>query len=750
MKSSHQTLMLGILMGLVAWVMDALISWHFFPGKSFYEMLFNYDPARTLYVRSTVVILFFIFGMMAGKLLTDAEEATLRLQRNVKLLDGIRDIHEEIVKLTRVDALVAALLPLIKNTFELEELRYFSLEDAALRLGKELPASGDVDDECLRSEIEQHLGVLREQTTSAILPCGKTDTTFLTPVCLGNRVFGVLVGKCHGENSAFAESELSPHFLAVCNDLGYAMAHISDHCELNENAEKLTHLYETAPVGIFTTTVNGMLRFANPALANILGAESAEMLLKSDQPVTRFYADPYRRDEFIRLLKRDGCVIDFESEFVTLKGERRILLLAARLSPAPEAEGDALIDGFVMDMTGSRNAERENRILQQELSESQHFKSITVLAGGVAHEFNNILQAMMGSAYLAQMKITKTDQDIWQYLQDIQESGKRAARLCDQMLSYAGKKAILLKLEKPDACVENILKIVMANADPKTKFEKKLNAPGASVRMDIPSFSEVINQLVSNAVESFDKSEGLIRIQSEIQAVTEKDLNAYQLFRPIPADDYWILSVTDNGSGIKKEDLAHIFQPFFTTKFQGRGLGLPSVGGLLEKYDGSMGVRSTPSQGTEFRIWLPLAQSVLVEEPDPSASAAETTDFKVDGKIWVVDDEPLICMTIERLLTRSGLKVGTAHDGLDALEKIRQEDPAGIACLILDVTMPKMGGLQTLERLREFLPQVPVLIMSGYDESDSLEAFKDLDVTGFIHKPFRMEQLETRLKKILT
>ena len=125
MKSSHQTLMLGILMGLVAWVMDALISWHFFPGKSSYEMLFNYDPARTLYVRSTVVILFFIFGMMAGKLLTDAEEATLRLQRNVKLLDGIRDIHEEIVKLTRVDALVAALLPLIKNTFELEELRYF-------------------------------------------------------------------------------------------------------------------------------------------------------------------------------------------------------------------------------------------------------------------------------------------------------------------------------------------------------------------------------------------------------------------------------------------------------------------------------------------------------------------------------------------------------------------------------------------------------------------------------------------------
>lgn len=736
-------------MGLIAWVMDALISWHFFPGKNFYEMLFSYDPARTLYVRSTVVILFFLFGMVAGKLLNNAEAASLQLRRNVKLLDGIRDIHEGIVKYNEGDALVSALLPLIKDTFGLHSLRYCSLEGTPPLPGKVMPPGTEDAQNELRRLMADNLPELLDGHDLKILPSERQKQCFFTPVRLGGRVFGMLAGSSLQQGRSFAQSDLAPRFLAVCNDLGYALAHITDHHELNQNAGKLMDLYQTAPVGIFTSTLSGKLKFINHALAQLLGAETPEAMMSMNLSVSQFYADPHRRQEFIQALKRDGYVLDFESELIGLNGERRTLLFAARLSDDPDGFEDRLIDGFAMDMTASRKAERENRILQQELSEAKHFKSITVLAGGLAHEFNNILQAMMGSAYLAQMKIKKTDDDIRQYLQDIQESGKRAARLCDQMLSYAGKKAIRLRLERPDACVEDIFRIIVVNADPKTRFEKKLNAPGASVRLDIPTFSEVINQLVTNAVESFPKSEGLVRIQTEIQPVTENDLERFHLYRQIPPDDYWTLSVIDNGSGIKPEDLVQVFQPFYTTKFQGRGLGLPSVGGLLEKFDGTLGVRSTPNQGTEFKVWLPLAQTVLVEEPEPALSEKDDRPLKVKGKIWVVDDEPLICMTIERLLSRTDVGVCTARDGQEALDKIRAEPPGDIACLILDVTMPNKGGLETLTELRQFLPEVPVLIMSGYDEADSLEAFKNLKVSGFIHKPFRMEHLEARLKKIL-
>lgn len=741
--------MLAILMGLIAWVLDALISWHFFPGKSFFQMLFAYDPERTLYVRSSVVILFFIFGLVAGRLVAKFEVAQAKFEESLNLLQGARTLHDQIVQSRHEQDFLKSSLPLLEKTFHLHSLCFFAVEGSFFLRTREIGDFGECDGEWLRKEVDEQLKQFSDSTTLVWLKGGAPPGSFLTPIRLGDRVFGMMYGRSDA-GKAFKTTDQIQHFLSACDNIGHALAFIQDHENLTRNAEKLKELYNSAPVGIFTTTIGGSLKFANPAMADFLGSESTEKLLESNINVSSLYVDSSRRDDFIGTLVNDGYIADFEVELKKLDGSVRTILLAGRLNRDADQE-DALIEGFAMDITASKTAEQKNRILQKELSKSQHLKSITVLAGGVAHEFNNILQVMMGSAYLAQMKYSHQEDEVGKYLQDIQNNGKRAAKLCDQMLSYAGKKAMFLKSDYPEEALTGILKLIVSNIGPSVTIEKEFTAPSAQVRMDIPAFSEIVNQLVTNSVESFSHGKGEIKITTRATEFSTEDFSPYQMSRKLNPDDYWELKIKDNGSGISDADLPHIFEPFFTTKFQGRGLGLPAISGLIEKFDGSLGVRKRSEGGTEVAVWFPLARAVLVEEAPPEQTVSVKEEpFHGTGKIWVVDDEPLICMTLERLLTRLGFEVGTANDGAEALEAIRKENAEELRCLIFDVTMPRMGGFETLQKVREFLPDIPVLIMSGYDESESLTNFESLNVAGFIHKPFRMEQLQVKIKEILS
>ncbi|MDA3874963.1 MAG: response regulator, partial [Kiritimatiellae bacterium] len=707
---------------------------------------------RTLYVRSTVVLLFFLFGYFAGNLLRREERIQTRLSANLTLLSGIRRIHEVIVKTKDQKELIAESIPLVKEAFSLGDVMICWVE----------PHSHEISDfysnlahdqqhalqEHLHNELEGPPGYI--QGIKQLPPSRKVNGSeaFIAPIRLENRLYGLLYGTITAPPHIFQENV--NHLQAICNDLAFAFSHVEDQTNLVENARKLENLYQTAPIGIFTSTVGGKLLFLNQSMAQVLGAATPEAVLEADVPVNRYYMDPHRRESLVNSLFEKQAVVDFEADFKGLDGKIRTVVLAARLVSAVGAT-ESRMEGFAMDMTISRSAERENRILQQELNKSRYYKSITVLAGGIAHEFNNILQAMMGSAYLAQMKIQDRHNDIWGYMQDIQNSGKRAARLCDQMLSYAGKKAMMLKVESPDEALKNVLRIVRGEVRGDVHVEEKLEAPYAQARIDIPSFSEIVNQLITNSMESFENGKGEILIQTGIRACDEEFLPGYEMTRKLSIDDYWYMRISDNGCGIDGHDLQHIFEPIFTTKFQGRGLGLPAVVGTVQKFDGSLGVKQLPEGGTEFILLLPLANTVLVESVEEASVSSEPKKQlqRGGGKIWVVDDEPLICMTIERLLSRYGFDVKTAGDGVEALEQLNKVRIDEVACLLLDVTMPKMGGFETLTRVREFAPDLPVLIMSGFDESDSLDKLKGLNVTGFIHKPFRMEQLEAKLGKIL-
>lgn len=569
------------------------------------------------------------------------------------------------------------------------------------------------------------------------------------PLSFDGILYGVILGTWSEQKRNPCTTIWREHFLSACNLVGKSMAHFQDLAETERINQRIRRLYDLSPVGVFVTTMSGRALYFNPALRRLLSGTGKQEEDITKLPVASWYADPERREQFVEKLKADGQVNDFEFLLKYSDGETFTVIMAARLNRQVDAQ-DPHIEGFILDISNKKAAEASNLRLQQELQKAKHFKAITVLAGGVAHEFNNILQAMMGSAYLGQLKLGPDQEDVSKYLEDIQESGKRASRLCDQMLSYAGKRAMMLKLEEADRCLRQILTMLKSEIDPHIAMSFDLQAENIQAHLDMPSLSEVVNNLVLNAAESLEGQEqGQIMLRTSRRTAAELKAENAMFIRTLIEDTYWVLSVADNGPGIDAESLPHIFEPFFTTKFQGRGLGLSAVSGIVEKFDGNLGVKSTLGAGTEFLLCLPVAASVEVVSGEDPGSVPDESSSVEKGQIWVVDDEPLIGETVMRMLSRGGYEVRTEQDPTRFLSAFSLEEAEKTQCLILDITMPEASGLDVLKTVREHHESLPVLMMSGYDESEQREAFEDLNISGFIHKPFRMEQLMEKLESVL-
>jgi len=251
--------------------------------------------------------------------------------------------------------------------------------------------------------------------------------------------------------------------------------------------------------------------------------------------------------------------------------------------------------------------------------------------------------------------------------------------------------------------------------------------------------------LITNASESIGEQSGIIRISTGATECTREDLA-----RMVPTEDlepgpYVFIEVADTGCGMPPEVRRKIFDPFFTTKFTGRGLGLAAVLGIVKGHRGAIDLESEAKRGTRFRVLLPV-------EPDapPPQSAAPQVPFELGlaGKVLVVDDDETVRVVSRRMLQSMGLSVVTANDGRDALTVFR-ENIAEIRCIVLDLTMPHMGGEEAFGELRKIKADVPVLLSSGYSESDIQARFSGAGFAGFIHKPYDIDTLRTKLAEVL-
>lgn len=399
---------------------------------------------------------------------------------------------------------------------------------------------------------------------------------------------------------------------------------------------------------------------------------------------------------------------------------------------------------FVVDITERKRVEAERLEMERSLLETQKLESLGLLAGGVAHDFNNLLTAVMGSASLARGLIEPTS-PLATHLGHIEAAAQQAADLARQLLAYSGKgKFVLTSVDVRRAVMETepLLRISIPRS---VTVRSELGDTPLCVRGDPGQIRQIVMNLVINAAEAAADGEATVVIRA---GVTELDqASSLNLVSDGPPADgrYVSLEVADNGPGMDVRTQSRIFEPFFSTKATGRGLGLAAVLGIVRGHRGAIKVDSDPGRGTTFTVFLPQCDEAGIPEV-VEAPAGELP--APGGTVLVVDDEDSVRSVAKIILEDSGFSVLTAADGQHGVELFR-EHADDIRVVLLDLTMPRMDGRQALREIRRIRPDVRVLLSSGYDEGEAGDELAGNRVTAFIQKPYRAEQLLRRIQAML-
>ena len=402
---------------------------------------------------------------------------------------------------------------------------------------------------------------------------------------------------------------------------------------------------------------------------------------------------------------------------------------------------DGRVLGFVVlvnDIAELRHAQQERDEILRKMTEAQKIESLGVLAGGIAHDFNNLLTGIMANANLVGEDVVGNE-EANASIALILESSRRAAELCQQLLAYSGRGKFVFRGLDVSSLVAATTKLVRAaSASKSVEVSFALANDLPKVMMDPTQIRQVVMNLVLNASEAVPALGGRIAISTGRTVATASLLNDALIDGGLLGKDCVYVVVEDNGCGIAAQDLRRIFEPFYTTKFAGRGLGLSAVLGIVRGHQGALLVKSEVGVGTSFTVLLPFATESEVSAEEPPASVA--VSFQGAGTVLLADDEASIRNAARRLLMRLGFDVLLAKDGDEAVELFK-ENPARFVLVIMDLTMPGKTGTDTFLAIRRIKPDMRVLFMSGFSQTDVVRTFGPDAPNGFLPKPFDVEAL---------
>ena len=397
-----------------------------------------------------------------------------------------------------------------------------------------------------------------------------------------------------------------------------------------------------------------------------------------------------------------------------------------------------LVDGLnelIAYVITSRDVTERKRELAA-FQEAQKMESLGILAGGIAHDFNNLLVAMMGQTSLALKKLPE-DNSARVNIQKALNAAQKAADLTRQMLAYSGRGKFEIRLLNLNQIIEENLHLFQVVVPKRAEFVLNLHANSPKVEADPGQMQQIVMNLLLNAVEALENEQGTITVSTSEITIDEDDLvlwnRANQLLQP---GNFVRLQVKDNGIGMATETAQKIFDPFFTTKFTGRGLGLAAVLGIVRGHHGGIRVLSQHAEGTTFEIILPVSYKIeSISEQDFLESHAKS------GIVLVIDDEEAVRDAVHEILDSEGIDVLTAVTGQSGINIIKKQHNK-ICLVLLDLSMPGLSGPETLEQINLINPSVPVILISGYSETEAFSHFKnDHKLSGFIQKPFNLHKL---------
>ncbi len=497
--------------------------------------------------------------------------------------------------------------------------------------------------------------------------------------------------------------------------------------KLLESENRLTAILNTAQEAIITADAEEKVLFFNPAAVAMFECNSEKAI---GRPLKEF------------LTQRTGAE-DSASDRVT--GIRYSGRFPAEASISRfETGGESLYSIIVRDVTKRLEVEQERREIERKMQETQRLESLGVLAGGVAHDFNNLLTGILGNASLGRRSI-RSYSPVHEYFEQIELAATRAAELCRQMLAYSGKGHFIVLPLDFSSLVRDSEELLRASISKKASLTLDLPEHLPAVMADMEQIRQVIVNLVMNASESLGNDEGYIRISTGIVETGAEELKGAVTSPALAAGLYVWLEVQDTGCGMSKKAIEKIFEPFYSTKFAGRGLGLAAVHGIVRGHKGVLQVRSLFGKGSTFRLLLPATEGTA-EEYVPELKL--TPEWRGSGSVLVADDEETVRFVTSQMLEIVGFDVVTAYDGTQALELFR-EDPDKWVLVLLDLTMPRLDGVDTHREIHRIRPDLRVLVMSGFSEQEVMGRFAGSGFAGFIHKPFRTATLIEKVQEVM-
>lgn len=532
-------------------------------------------------------------------------------------------------------------------------------------------------------------------------------------------------GEYYSENQRF--------FTGIIRDVTERLAQEQ---ALRESEERYRQMIESSPDGIYISQ-NEKVVYANQALVKILGADTAADLVGQEcntiihpdaqaQLIQFKQAKEFSKPLPSTFLRVDGQPIDVEISLATI-----------------EYRGQPANQTFVRDLT-------ERKRIEKMLQQTQKIESLGILAGGVAHDFNNLLVAMLGHTSLALRTISE-ESKAHRYVFKAMKAAERAGELTQQLLAYSGKGHFEVRLLNLNDLINENLHLFHVALPKHVHIETDFYQQLPSIEADTAQMQQIIMNLLLNAADAIGEHPGRVIVSTNVIEINQLSAENYLLDpqQPLTEGSYVRFTVTDNGIGIPQEVMSQIFDPFYTTKERGHGLGLAAVLGIVRGHGGGIHVESTPQHGTIFDLIFPISPK-QISHPRPAVleTQASITNHDTTHSILIIDDEEAVRQTLVHILETEGIPTFEASNGLTGLELYKQNRDK-IALVILDLSMPDMNGAEVFEKLRTENQQVPIMLSSGYSESEATRPFIGQGLADFLQKPYTTINLLNKIKPYL-
>jgi PAS domain S-box-containing protein len=559
------------------------------------------------------------------------------------------------------------------------------------------------------------------------------------PVLAGSEVVGVL--------EFFSEQSRPPgeRMLEVMALIGTQMGRVIERKRAEEalrsSQRRLWQIIDLVPHMIFAKDQHGRFLLANRAVAEAYGTSVEDLVGRGHRAMHA------SADEVSRMLADDRAVIESgepkfvpAEEFTDSAGRVRILQ-AIKIPFTESGSNEPAILGVATDITERTRAEEERRRLEERMLQAQKLESLAVLAGGIADDFNNLLTGILSNAADARREFEPGDL-VLRNLDEILHGAQVAARLTQQLLAYSGRGQLdvrPLDLSREARGIEGLLK---ASVGRRARLVLELSEDLPAIEADAAQIQQVLMNLVINAAESTDRH-GYVRIRTRAIELEERDVLQHVPGSRAEAGLHVELSVEDDGCGMDPDTLERVFDPFFSTKPSGHGLGLAATIGIVHRHGGGLSVDSAPGKGTVFRVLFAASS-----RPAEAIHQAPEEDLGGEGVVLVVDDDDYVLRAACVSLEGFGYTAIPAQGGRRAIELFHERGHE-IDLVVLDLAMPGMSGEETLRALRALRPDVAILVSTGYAPREVAGESALRDVAGVIQKPYEAQQLASEVKRIL-